>query len=556
MLDRLVRRTILAEADRVMGIDHDLPQLHQCRHADGVACVVGEHQEGGGVGKQPPVQRQAVGDRRHGELTHAVVDVVAALLTSDRLRARPPGQVRSGQVRRATDQLRQARRQGSDGPLRGLARRDVAGSGGVGQATGDGILPAGRQLAAHAAAELGSQFGKGFRVGGEAPLPVALEEAAAGTAIPLCVNLDGNLERRVRPADVGARRSDFGGSERCAVCIVAARLVGRTKADPRPAADQRRPLALAARSQQRLVDRLRVVAVDVGDHPPAVGREALPAIVGEPAGDVAIDRNAVVVVDGDQLAEPEGAGERARLVRDALHQAAVADEDVGRVVDDFVPGPVELGGEDPFGDRHADGVGQPLPERPGRRLDAGCVPDLGMTRCPRAELAELLQVVEREVIAAEMQQRIEQHRAVPVREDEAVTIRPARIGRVVAQVATPEHFRDFGHPHRHPGVTGVGLLHRVHGEGADDTGQGGKWCGHDASRVRDRRLNRIGGLSAKSGTLATFVAAAHRPGNRAPLAAGGVARQAGLAAAHMSAKHGGSIGKRSLTIIRKNFNFK
>ena len=92
----------------------------------------------------------------------------------------------------------------------------------------------------------------------------------------------------------------------------------------------------------RRLDRFRVVAVDVGDDVPAIGLEALRGVVGEPAFDLAVDRDAVVVVEADQLAQPERAGERAGLVRDALHQAAVAQEDVGAVVDDLEPGTVEL----------------------------------------------------------------------------------------------------------------------------------------------------------------------------------------------------------------------
>ena len=48
----------------------------------------------------------------------------------------------------------------------------------------------------------------------------------------------------------------------------------------------------------------------------------------------AVDRNAVVVVERDQLAEAQRAGERAGLVRDAFHHAAVADEHVRVVIDD------------------------------------------------------------------------------------------------------------------------------------------------------------------------------------------------------------------------------
>jgi hypothetical protein len=56
------------------------------------------------------------------------------------------------------------------------------------------------------------------------------------------------------------------------------------------------------------------VAVDVGDDVPAVGLEALRRVVDEPGRDRAVDRDAVVVVDGDQLVELPGA-RRARTPR-------------------------------------------------------------------------------------------------------------------------------------------------------------------------------------------------------------------------------------------------
>ena len=86
----------------------------------------------------------------------------------------------------------------------------------------------------------------------------------------------------------------------------------------------------------------------------------------------------------------------------------------------------------------------------------------------RAELAEALQLVERHVgIAGQMQQRIEQHRAVPGGEHEAVAVGPVGGGRVEVEEAREEHRGDVGHAHRHAGMAGLRLLDRVHGERAD-----------------------------------------------------------------------------------------
>ena len=75
-------------------------------------------------------------------------------------------------------------------------------------------------------------------------------------------------------------------------------------------------------------------------------------------------------------------------MRNALHQAAVADEHVGPVIDDRVPGAVEACGQQSLRERHADRVGEALPERPGGGLDTGGEAVLRMSGRLRVELAE------------------------------------------------------------------------------------------------------------------------------------------------------------------------
>ena len=108
----------------------------------------------------------------------------------------------------------------------------------------------------------------------------------------------------------------------------------------------------------------------------------------------------VVVVDADELAEPEVAGQRSCLVTDAFHEVTVAHDHEREVVAHVgaVPGP-QVG----LGRGHADGVGDALPERAGGDLDARGVTELGMARRLRAELPERLEVVELETEAGQMQ---------------------------------------------------------------------------------------------------------------------------------------------------------
>ena len=102
------------------------------------------------------------------------------------------------------------------------------------------------------------------------------------------------------------------------------------------------------------------------------------------------------------------------------------------------------------------------------------MPGVGCSRsssgCPgvlRAPLPELLEVVEREVVAGEVQRGVLEDARVAGREHEAVAVRPARIGGVVSHALAVEDVGDGRERHGGSRVAGVGLLDRVHGEAAD-----------------------------------------------------------------------------------------
>ena len=178
---------------------------------------------------------------------------------------------------------------------------------------------------------------------------------------------------------------------------------------------------------------------------------------------MAVDGDGVVVVEDDQVAQREVAGQRARLVRDALHQVAVGGDH-----EHAEPGIVaEPGLQVRPGDRHADRRRDALAERAGRRLDARRVSVLGMPRGHAAPLAEALQLVQRQVVAGQVQQRVEQHAAVPGGQHEPVAAGPVRVRRVVSQVARPEDVRHRRRAHRQAGMARLRLLDGVDRERAD-----------------------------------------------------------------------------------------
>ena len=78
VLDRLVRRAVLAYAERVVRPDIDHVQVHQCREADGRLHVVREDEEGAAGRNHAAVQCHTVHDAGHRQLRHAGLEEFAA----------------------------------------------------------------------------------------------------------------------------------------------------------------------------------------------------------------------------------------------------------------------------------------------------------------------------------------------------------------------------------------------------------------------------------------------------------------------------------------------
>ncbi|SMS00694.1 hypothetical protein VIM7927_01963 [Vibrio mangrovi] len=74
------------------------------------------------------------------------------------------------------------------------------------------------------------------------------------------------------------------------------------------------------------------------------------------------------------------------------------------VIDDIVTIAVKLGCQCFFRNRHTHGIGNALSQRTGGRFDARRITVLRMARCFRVKLTEILQVIDRQVIASQVQQ--------------------------------------------------------------------------------------------------------------------------------------------------------
>ena len=225
-----------------------------------------------------------------------------------------------------------------------------------------------------------------------------------------------------------------------------------------------------------LVDGLEVVAVREGDDVPAVGLVARADVLGLRELGHLVERDVVGVVQHDEVVELLVGREARRLGTDALLEAAVADHAEDVVVEDRVLRRVEHGG------RHLGGRGEARAVRDARtqgargRFDAGRrvlrVRELGVARRRAVVLAEVRDLVLRDVVAGQVEPRVEEHRAVTGGEDEAVAVDPGRVVGVEGHGLAEEDRAHLGGAERQAEVAGLGRGDRVHRQAARLVGGG------------------------------------------------------------------------------------
>ena len=94
---------------------------------------------------------------------------------------------------------------------------------------------------------------------------------------------------------------------------------------------------------QSAVEGVEVIAVAHPLHLPAVGGKTQPHVLGKIQRGRPGQRDLVVVVQHDQLAQSQMPGQRASFGSHPLHQVAVRGDDVGMVIDNLVAGSVVSG---------------------------------------------------------------------------------------------------------------------------------------------------------------------------------------------------------------------
>ena len=158
-------------------------------------------------------------------------------------------------------------------------------------------------------------------------------------------------------------------------------LVGASLTNDGLTTDQRRTVSLRLSRAQRRLHRRRIVTVYRWYDMPAVGFKSTRCIVRKPTLHLAINRDAIVIVDRDQFAQTQRAGQRAGFVGYPLHQTAVSQKHPGVVVYNRMSLAIELCCQSSLSDGHPDCVCQPLPERPGSRFHTRRITIFGMSGC-------------------------------------------------------------------------------------------------------------------------------------------------------------------------------
>ncbi len=276
----------------------------------------------------------------------------------------------------------------------------------------------------------------------------------------------GHVERAVRiPAAGLLGQLHLVRPERRPVRLLGVLLVRAAEADMGADGDDGRPVVgLGGIDGGR--DRGDVVAVLDPLGVPAVGLEAGEHVLAERPRRRAVERDAVVVVEDDELAQLQVAGQRAGLGGDPFLHVAVAGDDVGPVVDDVVPGPVELLRQRRSAMAMPTALPRPWPSGPVVASTPEVRPYSGWPGVIEPHWRKALSSSRRRR-SRQVEHRVQEHRRVTGRQDEAVAVGPARVPRRVAEVAGPQGVRHRRGAHRCAGVPGVRLLDAIDREGPD-----------------------------------------------------------------------------------------
>src|SRR5438132_2011589 len=136
--------------------------------------------------------------------------------------------------------------------------------------------------------------------------------------------------------------------------------------------NQRGPFVFPNRRGKGLFQLLTIIGVADALHVPMIPHETRRHVVAERQSRIALNGNAIVVVDPDEIAETQMPSQRRRLTGDAFHHAAIPAQRHDVVRDDLVPWTIVVRAQPAARHGHADTGGHTLSQWPSGRLDTRC----------------------------------------------------------------------------------------------------------------------------------------------------------------------------------------
>ena len=474
VLHGLVRRAVLAHAERVVRPDVDHMQAHQRREAHGGLHIIGEDEERAADGDHAAVQRHAVRNAGHRQLRYARLEEFPAEIA---LRERlgllqvTVGLVRIRQVGRSHDHVVDLLGEDAQHRRRCGARSHVG-------LHLDGLVVDFGKFARKESVEFARQLlmlrAPRLLDGGLLRGPLLQRLATFGEDLA-ALREDGERILRIA-AQVLHRSGEIGpgGRQRLAVGrdFVFEALSGGAfgaLAHDGMADDERRTLGLALGGDQRLADLIDVVPVD-RQHVPAPRLVLHGHVLGHHLVDLRRELNVVRIVVHHEVRQAQMAGDAAHALRNLLLDGAVRNIGIGLVRHPLA----ETGGHEAFRNGSSQRHGVALSQRSRRILHAAHHVHLRVPRRHAAPLAQRLQIFGR-IVPGQRERRIEHRRHVARIEEETVAVGIRHIIGVVTQELGEEHRDEIRAAHGAAGMPRLGLLDHRGRKDADIIGNARKF---------------------------------------------------------------------------------
>mmetsp|Transcript_18439 Transcript_18439/g.41040 ORF Transcript_18439/g.41040 Transcript_18439/m.41040 type:complete len:735 (-) Transcript_18439:56-2260(-) len=495
-LNGLVGGAVLSDTNGVVGQNvRDTVQLSKRGNTDGGTEVVNEDEEGGAGSLEDAVVSNTVEDGTHGVLTDSEVKVLprVRLVESSAEVSSIVDVVAGGAVKigRAGDVV-------GHKPGDVLDNLEARNAGGLGvtahlRDVGDHIF-SGHGLVSHSVLKLGGKGGVGLLPRSVSCLPVVVDLAVL--LLDTLEEIAGAFRHKpllLREADASTGLVNIRDTS-LSVSGVGSLGLLHTLTDDGIALDEL-GLAVVRRlgGSDGLLNSGEVMAIDLVGLP-AVSVVTLNDVLGLGVLRHLVKGDLVGVIKHDQVVELLVSGESGGLSRNTLLEASISGKSKDVVVEDSVVLSVVLGRGHLLTDGESDGVRNSSSEGSGGALDTRrgvlTVGELRVARSLGVVLAEVLQLLDREVEAGKVEPGVEEHGSVSSRENETVTVDPGRVAGVVLHLAAVKNRSNLGTSERKSHVATVGSGDGVHGQTTCLVGGSGEGRGLVDLRGGLRHLQR------------------------------------------------------------------